>query len=122
MTCAKAKVPSLFPLRVFDVGMPGKDGQYPDPVLTEGPRSPRPIRNSQLQNGDSLYITTSPNIAERKSGMPLASMPPTFQDVIQATRRMGLRYLWIDALCIIQDFPQDWWEQSALMGQIYANA
>lgn len=34
---------------------------------------------------------------------------------------MGLRYLWIDTLCIIQDSRQDWQEQSAVIGQIYAN-
>lgn len=30
-------------------------------------------------------------------------MPLTVNDAIQATREMGIRYLWVDALCIVQD-------------------
>ncbi|KAF2195708.1 HET-domain-containing protein [Zopfia rhizophila CBS 207.26] len=49
-------------------------------------------------------------------------MPKHFQDAIMVTRRLGIQYLRIDSLCIIQDSVQDWREQSALMGQIYADA
>jgi hypothetical protein len=39
-------------------------------------------------------------------------------------RRLGIEYLWIDALCVIQDSPtgNDWVEQSAVMDEIYGNA
>lgn len=30
-----------------------------------------------------------------------------FQDAIHATRKLGMRYPWIDALCILQDSPED---------------
>jgi heterokaryon incompatibility protein (HET) len=38
--------------------------------------------------------------------------------------RLGLKYLWIDALCILQDDTAglDWYEQSAEMDQIYSCA
>jgi hypothetical protein len=49
----------------------------------------------------------------------IMSLPQTFQDAIQLTRRLGIRYLWIDSLCIIQDSREDWLEQSAVMGDIY---
>src|SRR5436190_15796782 len=49
-------------------------------------------------------------------------MPQTFQDAIEVTRKLEIRYLSIDALCILQDSPRDWQEQSAIMDQIYANA
>jgi hypothetical protein len=35
---------------------------------------------------------------------------------------MGVKYLWIDALCIIQDSVDDWREQSNVMGEIYAGS
>lgn len=32
----------------------------------------------------------------------MADMPQTFKDAIEITRRFGIRFLWIDALCIVQ--------------------
>lgn len=49
-------------------------------------------------------------------------MPKTFQDAVVITRRLGIRYLWIDALCIIQDDRSDWEKESAKMGAIYSLA
>ena len=37
-------------------------------------------------------------------------------------RWMGIHYLWIDALCIIQDSEHDWQVQSNVMGDIYAGS
>ncbi|GFF64880.1 hypothetical protein IFM61392_07097 [Aspergillus lentulus] len=46
-------------------------------------------------------------------------MPRTFRDAILATRRLGIKYIWIDALCIVQDDPDEWREQSTHMGSIF---
>lgn len=58
--------------------------------------------------------------------LPWAKMPQTFKDAIVFTRRLkdqlGVSYLWIDALCIIQDSPEDWRHESSIMGHIYKNA
>ncbi|KAF1990823.1 hypothetical protein K402DRAFT_323874, partial [Aulographum hederae CBS 113979] len=43
----------------------------------------------------------------------------TFEDAIRITSNLGLCYLWIDSLCIIQDSAQDWQEQSAQMHKVY---
>ena len=57
-------------------------------------------------------------------GIPLSTLPCTFQDVIKVTCELGLRWLWIDALCIIQedDGLRDWLEESASMEKVYANS
>ncbi|KAK7425901.1 hypothetical protein QQZ08_007615 [Neonectria magnoliae] len=49
----------------------------------------------------------------------MASLPKTFRDAVVVVRELGLRFLWIDSLCIIQDSKEDWEEQSAVMGDIY---
>jgi hypothetical protein len=49
-------------------------------------------------------------------------IPKTFRDAIIVTRRLGLKFLWIDSLCIIQDDLDNWAEESAKMSRIYANA
>ncbi|KAI1316224.1 heterokaryon incompatibility protein-domain-containing protein [Xylariaceae sp. FL0255] len=49
-------------------------------------------------------------------------MPATFYDAVRVTRSLGLRYLWIDSLCIIQDDEDDWARESVKMGSIYESA
>ncbi|KAH8173596.1 heterokaryon incompatibility protein (HET) domain-containing protein [Sarocladium implicatum] len=49
-------------------------------------------------------------------------MPPSFQDAITITRAIGLRWLWIDSLCIVQDDEDDWRRESQLMGSIFENS
>ena len=46
----------------------------------------------------------------------------TSQDAMAITRSLGLRYLWIDSLCIIQDDVNDWRTESARMGEIFKSS
>lgn len=48
----------------------------------------------------------------------MADLPVVFQEAVTVTIKLGLRYLWIDALCIIQDDPSDWERESACMAEI----
>lgn len=54
--------------------------------------------------------------------IPYSCLPQTFRDAVAVTRRLGIPYLWIDSLCIIQDSPDDWAAESARMAYIYENA
>jgi hypothetical protein len=54
--------------------------------------------------------------------MPWATIPRTFQDAIETARAIGLEYIWIDSLCIVQDDPEDWKAESKQMMAIYSNA
>lgn len=49
-------------------------------------------------------------------------MPQTFIDAVKITRRLGLKYLWIDSLCICQDDPEDWAREAGRMADVYSNA
>lgn len=55
-------------------------------------------------------------------GIPLEDLPQNFQDAILTVRRLGLRFLWIDALCIIQDDLVDWAREAARMNDVYGSA
>ncbi|KAH7333181.1 hypothetical protein BKA65DRAFT_404115, partial [Rhexocercosporidium sp. MPI-PUGE-AT-0058] len=46
------------------------------------------------------------------------SLPRTFQEAVTVKGSLGLRYMWIDSLCIIQDCKIDWEEQCTDMGRI----
>ncbi|KAK8191028.1 heterokaryon incompatibility protein-domain-containing protein [Phyllosticta capitalensis] len=55
------------------------------------------------------------------------SMPQTFRDTVTFTRGLGLKYLWIDSICIIQDKDQDdggddWRREAGRMFGVYKNA
>jgi hypothetical protein len=65
------------------------------------------------------FVATSTNITSLEKEIPVQNLCTNFQDAITVTRDQGFQYLWIDALCILQDSRQEWAEQSALMAQIY---
>jgi hypothetical protein len=67
-------------------------------------------------------ITTTKTIAKRLSRLPIKSLPRTFQDAIIATRKLKSQYLWVDSLCILQDSPSDWQQESARMGKVYSHS
>ena len=67
-------------------------------------------------------ITTKGNIGARRTKLDLGGLCPLFQDVISATDELGLKYIWIDALCIIQDDMSDRAQNIAQMADIFRNA
>ncbi|KAH8595420.1 hypothetical protein B0O99DRAFT_622869 [Bisporella sp. PMI_857] len=50
------------------------------------------------------------------------ALPLTFQHAIYLTRQLGIGYLFVDALCILQDKPEDWDMDVKTIGKVYANA
>jgi hypothetical protein len=62
------------------------------------------------------------NIEALHESIDLDVLPLSFQDAVAVTRALGVRYLWIDAMCIIQDEYSDWHDQAPLMGKIYQSS
>jgi hypothetical protein len=52
----------------------------------------------------------------------VSTFPQSFRDAIIVTQRLHIQYLWIDALCILQDSVQDWQVESSKMSNIYLNS
>ncbi|KAK0652382.1 heterokaryon incompatibility protein-domain-containing protein, partial [Cercophora newfieldiana] len=65
-------------------------------------------------------LTTNQEIF--KKGIQVDTLQPTFQHAIRVVRLLGLRYIWIDSLCIVQDSVIDWETESARMGKVYRHA
>lgn len=88
-----------------------------------------------LNNADQRYATLShcwgsngpeiklkeDNINEFRSAIPWDPLPLTFKEAIVAVHKLGLQYIWIDALCIIQDSSEDWAHESSVMTDVYSN-
>ncbi|KAH7082470.1 hypothetical protein FB567DRAFT_500481 [Paraphoma chrysanthemicola] len=69
-----------------------------------------------------LPRTTSKNIDDRLHQLQLSELTSTMQDAISVTRRLGFRYIWIDALCIVQDSEEDWLREATQMSQVFSRA
>jgi hypothetical protein len=68
------------------------------------------------------HVITSQNLSSYMMGISMTDLPATICDAFVVVRQLGMRYIWIDALCILQDSIEDWERESAQMGYIYANA
>ncbi|KAF8962312.1 heterokaryon incompatibility protein-domain-containing protein [Flammula alnicola] len=116
----------LLPRRVLDLS----GGQIRLIETTQGQRG-HYVALSHCWGTEQLLTTTRLTIAEHMHrGIPIERMPKTFQDAVAITRGLGLRYIWIDSLCIIQKVSPsepdviaaaDWEQQSAVMADIYAH-
>ncbi|KAM0252553.1 hypothetical protein ACHAQJ_007685 [Trichoderma viride] len=68
-------------------------------------------------------MTTSKNIETyKRNGLIISDFPQTIQDAVLVTHNLGQQYLWIDALCIIQDSDEDKAKQLGKMHSIYRNS
>ncbi|EFQ34355.1 heterokaryon incompatibility protein [Colletotrichum graminicola] len=67
-------------------------------------------------------ITQKDSLRRRLNLIPWDLLPPSFQHAVELTRKLGVRYLWIDSLCIIQDDKDDWEKEAAQMVNVYRNS
>jgi hypothetical protein len=90
------------------------------------------VRDTAEIPPDSHYLTLShcwvglleckllaSNLASYSNAIPRSHLTKTFEDAIHLVSRLGFRYIWIDALCIVQDSKDDWIVEAAKMGDIY---
>jgi len=73
--------------------------------------------------GDGLQLKlTSRTFNEFISGVAIQRFPKTIRDAVHFTRNIGLKWLWVDSLCILQDCPDDWNRESSKMCDVYQNS
>ncbi|KAH6643268.1 heterokaryon incompatibility protein-domain-containing protein [Truncatella angustata] len=75
-----------------------------------------------IPEGKKGFLTIKNNLASRLLGFSLHELPKTLQEAIRVVRAIDIEYIWIDALCIVQDDSVDWAQESSQMAQIYGNA
>lgn len=107
------------PTRLIDVGDAGIRLVDTATLLAEDQRY---AALSYRWGDTNILLTMTDSIRDRMTDIPPDSMPMTIRDAVTATRRLGLRYLWVDCLCIIQSDEDDWRREAAGMGDVYMNA
>ncbi len=77
---------------------------------------------SYCWGGDQPVKLTKGTQQELENGIAISELPRTLRDAISVARDLGFNYLWIDALCIIQDDKDDQNREIAHMASYYNNA
>ncbi|PPQ75349.1 hypothetical protein CVT26_015155 [Gymnopilus dilepis] len=108
---------TYLPTRVIDCSNPSK------PRLVE---TNRKIKGhyctlSYAWGGEQHQKTTKANLGTYVKGINVP-LPQTIADAIYVTNQIGCKYLWVDALCIIQDSDEDKVKELADMAHIYSDS
>ncbi|KAF2097491.1 hypothetical protein NA57DRAFT_77748 [Rhizodiscina lignyota] len=106
------------PTRVIEVG---DESTSPYIYISKGEEA-RYVALSCFWGDDQSFCSVTSNIDERTKGIMLADMPKTLREAVVVARKFGIQYLWVGALCILQDSEEDIRHEQACMGDIYANA
>jgi hypothetical protein len=80
------------------------------------------IALSHCWGNNANFKTTKATFQQKRRGIDFEMLPQTFKDAVTITRRLGISYLWIDSLCIIQDKTTDWLKESTRMKDYYRNS
>ncbi|PKS06830.1 hypothetical protein jhhlp_006906 [Lomentospora prolificans] len=68
------------------------------------------------------FLTLPSNKDEFMRRIPFESLPRTFADAVVTTRALGIRYLWIDSLCIVQGPDGDFNQEAQNMETVFSSA
>ena len=75
-----------------------------------------PFSTVRTDNGTHRDINTF------KNALPYDELPATFKDAVNCTRALGIRYLWIDSICIIQGKDGDFGQEAKNMETVFSGA
>jgi hypothetical protein len=108
------------PTRLIDVGAIGDNRVRLVPTI--GGDCGEWVALSHQWGAGPYFSTNRKNLMDHMEGINLSDLPPTFRDAVTVTRGVGLRYLWIDSICIIQGPDGDFNQEAKRMEGVYSNA
>ncbi|KAI1153452.1 heterokaryon incompatibility protein-domain-containing protein [Nemania diffusa] len=128
-SCGKPRDPSYLPTRLVEIGNDPQDVRlvHGSDIKKQLPPNTAPPHYAALSycwggTPDASYKLTSRTETTKMAGFGLCDLPRVLQDAIAMTKALSLSYIWIDALCILQDVSGDWEQESSQMGDIYGCA
>jgi len=126
--CGSASVPNFLPTRLIDLGDSDQGGRI-RLIESSITQLQPPSRYAALsycwgteEQAARQLTTTTVVLSQHLDGILFDEMTPVMQDMVKTARALLIRYIWIDALCIVQDDIEDWTHEAERMGSVYANA
>ncbi|EJT68558.1 hypothetical protein GGTG_13871 [Gaeumannomyces tritici R3-111a-1] len=123
---------SFLPSRLLDVTNPVQlrlveSNRLPESAATTSSSPPYIALSYCWGRVPFPYVTTPENIGVRKTqGFRERVLPRTIRDAVAITRQLGVAYLWVDALCILQgptpEARKDWEQEARRMHSVYYGA
>jgi hypothetical protein len=83
---------------------------------------PRYSTLSHRWGSESFLKLTEESCEAFHTAIPNHELPKTFKDAVHISQQLGLEYLWIDSLCIVQGDIEDWRREAALMSSVYGGS
>ncbi|KAM0431385.1 hypothetical protein ACHAPT_005362 [Fusarium lateritium] len=122
--CRKNHDASYLPTRLIDVESSAPSLVRLVVTAEESIDDPRYIASSHCWglNMPASAKTITSNLKQHTESISLSDLSHTFVDFITISRNIGVRYVWIDSLCIIQDSYEDWTIEASQMAAVYSNA
>ena len=116
----------FYPTRLLDLNaFPDKLGQIQLCLSADAQPKGSYMTLSHRWGLKTIFTLTAENQDALMQSFSLDLLPKTFIEAIEVTRRLGVRYLWIDSLCILQSgerSKEDWEKESAQMHEVYNHA
>jgi len=91
-------------------------------VGSEVPTNAKYMTLSHCWGSLAILKLTENNIQALQKNIQPEQLCKTFRDAVDITRKLGIGFMWVDSLCILQDSIEDWNHESMLMGQVYSNS
>ncbi|KAI0398733.1 heterokaryon incompatibility protein-domain-containing protein [Xylaria palmicola] len=113
--------PTKFPARVLDLGIADEHPDMAYLLETPSGRGQFGTLSHCWPSGETI-TTTLATLESGKGGIALPDLPRSFQNAVLLFRKLGIRYMWVDSLCIIQDDEADWQAQAAQIDSIFTNS
>lgn len=102
------------------------NGRYATLSHCWGPKTSKPPLRTTSDNINHHFEGISSLIKQylliqliMKKGIPLDDLNLNFRDAVLISIKLGVQYIWIDSLCIIQDNYSDWEIEAEKMADIY---
>ncbi|KAF2111357.1 heterokaryon incompatibility protein-domain-containing protein [Lophiotrema nucula] len=113
---------TFLPTRLIDVGT--AESHWVSKLVLSADlsgSSPQYVTLSHKWGNEQITVLTTENLRVFQDNICVEELPRTFREAVRFTRGLGVRYLWIDSLCIIQNSTTDWQAEAAIMHEVYSN-
>jgi hypothetical protein len=119
--CDRDQTAAYLPTRVIDVMHCAEDGSLcPRLIDTNGMRGDY-ITLSYVWGTGKRFVTTKDTLSGLRQRIDLQMLPTLFRGAILFARKLGIPFVWIDCICIVQDCSEDVTRELSRMTDIYRN-
>ena len=113
---------NYMPTRLIEVSRHGDAYEMKLREMKDSPTEPYAALSYCWGGGDHSIKSVQALLSNWMAEIPWDQLPQTLRDAVIVCHKLHIRFLWIDAFCIVQDDPSDKDVEIAQMPNIYRNS